>query len=103
MDAIKIIGKRAEGELNNLAMLDVCNEQIETILNQRVENILQNIVGVKHKDLDWEKTVDDNIKSEELVLKYKALVNKNIMINRQLVYKYGLYDVMHLFKLSEEK
>ena len=100
MDAIKVIGEKEEAN----AILNIHNkEEIETILNQRIDEILHNIVNHKNNNLDWEKEIEDNIKSEELVLKYKALIDKNIMLNRQLVYKYGLYDVMYIFKLSKDE
>lgn len=101
-DAIKIIGKRAEEELNNLLILEINDKQLQNILNQRVENITQDIISIKQKNLEWEKTIDEKIKNEELVIKYKKLIDSSIILNRQLSYKYGIYDVICIFKLSLE-
>ena len=100
-DAIKIIidGKVKNNLPPNLLLQNVINEEFDNILNHRIDYIVQNIVNKdeKKKSLEWEESVDDNIRNEEIIVEYKKVLNKEITMNRQLAYKYGLYDGLYVF------
>ena len=102
-DAIKIIGEKVKSNsFKNLLLHNVSQEKLDNILNQRVQYIVQNILDKeeKFKSLEWEKAVDNNIKNEKIIVEYKKILNDEITMNRQLAYKYGLYDAIYIYNFS---